>query len=253
MKDIQTIAKAFLEAAESGGVPEQWADSISAEEGFAIQIAVQALRDGKGDRRIGWKVAATNPVIQRQLGVTEPAFGSLRESKKYRSGHGLSVAGLAKPHVECELCFELDESINRAATLEDVAASVKRCFPAFEIIEKRVPISRFAAAMADNAEHTAIVLGEPIDARTITAYDKVVCNLRLNGEEVGSATGAAVLGNPLNSILWLKERLARYAQTLPAGSLIMTGSFLRQFPISERDEFVAQFSDVGAVSVRGVS
>lgn len=250
--NITEVVDAFWAGRNDVGVPAGFANTLGAEDGFRVQIAVQNLHDGNGDARIGWKVAATNPAVQQQLGITEPAFGSLRSSRKYRTGHDLSLSGLVQPHAECEICFEINEDIVSAVTIDDARRAVSRCFPAFEIIEKRVPITDFGGAMADNAEHTAIVLGEGIRISDGTDFSKIECRLSVNGETIGSANGSAVLANPLNSILWLKQRLERYGVALKPGSLIMTGSFLRQQIIREGDRFVAEFSDIGSVEVHGV-
>lgn len=247
MEHIAAVAEEFFNLAPEGRIPDHWVDNLSMEEGFRVQIAVQEIHDSKGDARVGWKVAATNPVIQKQLGISEPAFGSLRKSRVYRPGP-LSLKNLRGPHAECELCFELGDGIEKAQSIADVANSVRTCHAAFEIIEKRVPIAQFNAAMADNAEHTAIVLGDAISAKALSDASAVTCELRVNNESIGKATGDAVLGHPLNSILWLKERLGRYGQTLKPGMLIMTGAFLRQQPIKSGDSFTASFEGVGAVT-----
>jgi len=247
MQQITSIAREFYELAARRSIPQHWAEGLTQDEGFRIQIAVQEIHDSKGDTRVGWKVAATNPAVQKQLGIDEPAFGSLRKSRIYHSGE-LRVGDMVKPHAECELCFELAEGIQAAGTLEQVATAVGRCWAAFEIIEKRVPITQFNAAMADNAEHTAIVLGGSISSARIADHSGVRCELTVNDESVGSASGEAVLGHPLNSILWLKERLRLYGEELQPGMLVMTGSFLRQQPIAVGDLFTASFDGIGSAT-----
>ncbi|AOH87217.1 hypothetical protein AWL63_23950 (plasmid) [Sphingomonas panacis] len=252
MSNIAEVAEAFWEARNAVGVPNRYANILDADDGFRVQILMQEFRDREGDMRIGWKVAATNPAVQQQLGITEPAFGSLRTSRNYPNGHELAIAELVQPHAECEICFEITADILSAETLDNARASVLKCFPAFELIEKRVPITDFGGAMADNAEHTAIVLGKGIPIPADLDFSKVECRLEVDGETVGSADGSAVLGNPLNSLLWLKERLKRYDAKLVPGSLIMTGSFLRQQPIHAGDRFVAHFSGIGSVEFSAV-
>ncbi|TCQ99068.1 fumarylacetoacetate hydrolase family protein [Neorhizobium sp. JUb45] len=252
MSNINELVDVFWAGRSKVGVPAGLENKLGAEEGFRVQIGVQNLYDGNGDPRVGWKVAATNPAVQQQLGITEPAFGSLRRSRSYKSGHDLSLSNLVKPHGECELCFEINENISSATTIDDARRAVSKCFPAFEMIEKRVPITDFGGAMADNAEHTAIVLGKGIAIPADIDFSKVECRLSVNGETIGTANGTAVLGNPLNSILWLKQRLELYGVALQPGSLIMTGSFLRQQPIAVGDRFVAEFSGIGSVEVHGV-
>jgi 2-keto-4-pentenoate hydratase len=58
-----------------------------------------------------------------------------------------------------------------------------------------------------------------------------------------------VLGNPMNSIRWLAEKLGQYGRALRPGDIIMTGSFVRQFPLQAGDIAVAEFSGIGRVEV----
>lgn len=252
MSKIVEVTDAFWRGRQIAGVPAEYVNKIDTEQGFRIQIAMQKRFDMAGDVRIGWKVAATNPAVQQQLGVKEPAFGSLRRTRSYQSGHDLAITSLVQPHAECEICFELNDRVLTAVTLDDAYAAVAKCYPAFEIIEKRVPISDFGGAMADNAEHTAIVLGKGVDVPAGFDFSTVECRLELDGKLIGSAPGSAVLGNPLNSILWLKQRLKRYEVVLEPGSLVMTGSFLRQQPITDGSSFTARFSGIGSVEMQGV-
>jgi 2-keto-4-pentenoate hydratase len=80
--------------------------------------------------------------------------------------------------------------------------------------------------------------------------DKVETRVQLNGKEVASGLGSAVLGNPLNSVQWLAEKLGRHGRALRPGDIIMTGSFVRQFPLQAGDIAVAEFSGIGRVEVR---
>lgn len=251
MSQLHSMTDAFWNGRNTVGVPPGWEQKISAEDGFRIQIGVQDRHTMEGDARIGWKVAATSPAVQQQLGLNEPAFGSLRRSRNFQDGYQMSVTAHVQPHAECELCFEIDDSVAEARSPDDIRAGIVRCFPAFELIEKRIPVSEFGAAMADNAEHTAIVLGKPIDDLDAMDFATVRCTLFEDDREVGTASGDAVLGDPLNSIWWLKKRLEQYGQVLPSGSLIMTGSFMRQHLIRPGTKLTARFSGVGTVSVFG--
>ena len=56
-----------------------------------------------------------------------------------------------------------------------------------------------------------------------------------------------MLGNPLNSVVWLAAKLAEFGRSLKAGEIIMSGSFTRQFPIRPGDTISCAFSGIGAV------
>lgn len=247
MSDVVQAVADFWSALKAAQVPETWRGRLSGEEGYRVQLAIQERHDAEGDLRIGWKVAATSPEVQRQLGLSEPAFGSIRQSRRYEAGHRLDVAGLVMPHAESELCFQVNRNISSVRSREDVRFAIDRCYPSFEISEKRVPISDFGMCMADNAEHTAIILGEPINDIVGIDFRNVECRLSVDHEVVGTAKGGAVFGDPLNSIFWLKERLEAYGEALRPGMVVMTGSFIRQIPILAGQRFSLEFTGVGNV------
>ena len=58
-----------------------------------------------------------------------------------------------------------------------------------------------------------------------------------------------MLGNPLNSVRWLAEKLGQHGRRLRPGDIVMTGSFVRQFPLSPGDVAEADFSGLGRVEV----
>jgi 2-keto-4-pentenoate hydratase len=253
MTNKQKWINSFWQAAwNSTPTPSEWNGQLSYADGLAVQLAVGDLYEAHGIRRFGWKVAATNKAVQEQLGVSEPAFGSIMERNVQWTGASLSVGLLVKPHIECELAFRLNEKIATAKTIDDVRESISVVYPAFEYVEKRVPMNELGVAMADNAEHTGIVLGRPIVPLAGLDYSNVHCEQSRNGESVASGVGEAVLGNPLNSILWLKNALEKHQRALKAGEVVMTGSFVRQLPIFPGDSIRAEFNGIGVVDIQTV-
>jgi 2-keto-4-pentenoate hydratase len=78
---------------------------------------------------------------------------------------------------------------------------------------------------------------------------QVTARVQLNGREVATGLGSAVLDNPLNSIKWLAQKLGEYGRSLRPGDIVMTGSFVRQFPLHPGDAAIAEFSGIGCVEV----
>jgi 2-keto-4-pentenoate hydratase len=132
------------------------------------------------------------------------------------------------------------------------AAAVRRAidavYPALEIIETRGDFTaQIALAMADNAQQKTVVLGGPM-ALADLAPEGVAATVRINGEVVATGRGDAVLGNPLNSVIWLARKLAEFGRAIEAGEIIMSGSFTRQFPIAPGDRVEVEFAGVGKVA-----
>ena len=56
-----------------------------------------------------------------------------------------------------------------------------------------------------------------------------------NGQLAGAGAGAAVLGNPVQSVAWLANRLADYGISLKAGEVILSGTPTAAVPVEAGD------------------
>ena len=226
--------------------PRAWFDRLSLDDAYRIQIA---LIDRRGERRVGWKVGLTARAIQQQFGVHEPVFGCLLADGRLDSGHAFRRDELIEPGFENELCIVMGSDLGPDATQVDVAAAVARVHPAFEIIETRGDLTRqLALALADNAQQKAFVIGPAVECAALPELDEVTVSVRINGTEVATADGSAVLGHPYNSIAWLAAKLGQFGEKVSAGDYIMSGSFTRQFPLNRGDGIEAAFAGIGAVT-----
>jgi 2-keto-4-pentenoate hydratase len=248
--DEREIAAATdeFEAARIRGeyFPKAWFDRLSLDDAYRIQLALVARR---GARRVGWKVGLTSAAIQQQFQVHEPVFGCLLAAGKLESGHEFRRAALIEPGFENELCIVMGSDLEPGATRDEVAAAVGRIHPAFEIIETRGNLTeQLALALADNAQQEAFVLGPGAERAALPELDRVTVSVRINGREVATADGSAVLGHPYNSVAWLAGKLAQFGERVRAGDFIMSGSFTRQFPLAQGDRIEAVFAGIGAVS-----
>src|SRR4051794_6911321 len=236
--------EAFWQARQRGEyAPTAYYDRLHIDDAHRVQLGLIARRVAQGERQIGWKVGLTAKAIQQQFGFHEPVFGCVLETVP--SGHIFPAGSLIKPGFECELCMRLDRDLPPGADLPAARAAVGVVYPALEIIETRVPMTQIPCAMADNAQQKTCVLGAP--APLPASPETVLCTVRINGEEAATGTGDAVLGNPLNSLVWLAGKLASYGRSLRAGEIVMAGSFTRQFPIAPGDSIQVAFAGVGVV------
>jgi 2-keto-4-pentenoate hydratase len=251
--DRSEIAAAVqeFEAAQARGeyFPRAWFDRLTLDDAYRILLARIGRRRGEGARRIGWKIGLTEQVIQQQFGLHEPVFGCLRAEGLVRSGHVFRRDALIEPGFENELCIVLDRDLPANATRADVAAAVGRVHPAFEIIETRGDLSgQLALAVTDNGQQKAFVLGAAVSQDALPELSGVRVRVRINGAEVATASGDAVLGHPYNSVVWLASKLAQFGERVSAGDYIMSGSFTRQFPLGRGDRIEAMFDGIGEVA-----
>lgn len=240
-----SLIDAFWQARQQGSyLPPAYFSKLSIDQSYHVQLGLIERRCTAGERQIGWKVGLTAPAIQQQFGFHEPVFGCVLDSKP--SGHVFAPAELIVPGFENELCMRLRVDLAGTVDLEEARAAIDMVYPSLEIIETRGPFTeQIALALADNAQQKTVVLGPsaqlPDDLRAIEA------RVSINGQQVAVGTGDAVLGNPLQSIVWLAAKLGAYGRRLKAGEIVMTGSFTRQFPITAGDTIETVFSDLGAV------
>jgi 2-keto-4-pentenoate hydratase len=104
-------------------------------------------------------------------------------------------------------------------------------------------------SMADNAQQKAFVTGpaSPHDSRQSLAEAGVL--VKINDEQVANASGEEVMGSPVNSVVWLANKLGEFGLALEPGMRVMSGSFTRQFAVKRGDQVAARFTPFGEVRV----
>ena len=96
---------------------------------------------------------------------------------------------------------------------------------------------------------TLVTLGSLMRPDPTARLDQVIARVMLNDSEIAVGTGDAVLGNPPNSMVWLARQLTEFGRSIRPGDIVMTGSFVRQFPLAPGDHAEADFSGIGRVTV----
>ena len=223
------------------------------EAGYAVQQINTEHWLRAGRRVSGHKVGLTNPAVQEQLGMDEPIWGALYADRCRTDGDDLGGARLIEPRVEVEVAVVLGVDLDKGQhTVADVISATTFVLPAFEIVDSRIAgwdITNFDM-IADNAAAGLYVLGTRPVPLTAVDLRRVEMRLAVNGEDAAAGSGAACLGNPLNSVLWLADAMCDLGTPLRAGETIMTGSLCPMQPIAPGDELHAEIEGVGAVSAR---
>jgi 2-keto-4-pentenoate hydratase len=244
--DEQAAIDSFWAARQRGVYfPTEWFDRLSLDEAYRIQLGLIDRRCAQGERHIGWKVGLTAKPIQEQFGFHEPVFGCILESQP--SGHLFRRDQLIKPGFETELCLRINRDLAGDIGMAEARKAVEAIYPSLEIIETRGDFTaQIAVALADNAQQKTIILGDPVPLGNLQ-LERAVATVQINGKTVATGTGDAVLGDPLNSVIWLARKLPEFGRAIRAGDLIMSGSFTRQFPIDPGGRIHADFSGIGEV------
>jgi 2-oxopent-4-enoate/cis-2-oxohex-4-enoate hydratase len=70
-----------------------------------------------------------------------------------------------------------------------------------------------------------------------------------NGSVVSTGAGAACLGNPVNAIVWLVNKLGEFGVSLAAGELILSGALGPVSPVVAGDHVTVEIGRMGPVNV----
>lgn len=76
--------------------------------------------------------------------------------------------------------------------------------------------------------------------------------LKINGEVKAEGTGSAVLGNPLETIVFLANELGAKGISIPADVPIMTGGMTSAVPVKAEDLIEVNYSTLGKISVKAM-
>ena len=203
----------------------------------------------------GHKVALTTKASRDHLGVHEPCYGHILSTCVYENNADVPIGNLTSPHIEAEVAFVLGQDLRGpGVTPVDVMRATLGVVPSLELVDLKVQGEGISATdvIVHNALHGGLVVGSrlcPLDGLDLQ-YEGVT--VELNGELHGSGTGFEVMGNPINPVVWLVNKLAEFGEYLRAGETIISGSMVTPAELKPGDSVIATYSRMGRVGARFV-
>ena len=239
-------------------IPEvlEHAPDLSVLDAYHTQAARMARHVAKGDRIIGYKAALTSKAMQRQVGIDEPILGTLLGSRTFSEDSSLSLGAFMVPTLEPEVAVVLkDDLTGPGVTPLDAMAAVQGYLPAVEIGDIRTGdnVRSLQQTILCNTFNGGHIFGAPLAAPGGIDLRREGMALYVNGEVAGTATAAEVLGDPINSVVFMANKLGEIGQGLKAGMVLMTGSIVASIKLKAGDEVFAAFTRLGEVRVRCVA
>lgn len=223
-------------------------------DGYRIQAALIDRLLPPGSRRVGFKVACTNPIAQQALAVDRPLFGRLLAHAVHGDGAVLTAADFTHRVIESEFAFRIGRDVTRRPdghTVATVADCIDAVIPAIEVVDHRFVSWTVGAPQvaADNAIHGCWVRGGAVTDWRHLDLAAATVRVHRNGELASTGSGAAVLGHPLEVMRFLADELPRFGLDLRAGDLVTTGVTTDVFEAVAGDSLLAEFEGVGTVAV----
>ncbi len=208
-----------------------------------------------GGSAIGYKIACTNEIAQRQLHVDSPFFGRLLSATTHRSPARISSADYFMRVMEAEFAFRMARDLPASGTpwtRAQVDDAVEGVMAGIEVVDSRFDSWTTVGTpslIADNACHAAWIRGPLVtDWRGIDLAAQKV-RLIINGSLKDEGSGAAVLGHPLNALTWLANALNARGLGLRAGDCITTGVTTDIYLAGAGDRVTADFGSLGSVEL----
>ena len=227
----------------------------SIKEAYAIQNELKILYLSLNNNyTLGKKVGCTNALAQKQLNINEPFYGNLFSKFSDISGCKLKSSKFFKPYVESEISLRLKDDINvndAPFCFEDSVDLFDNIFPSIEIIDLRFE-KNINEIGVKNLISSNGVSDYYIQSLNTFALDQIDLNnhevkLFFNDKIIANGNTNLVLKNPLNSAIWLLNKLADIGEPMLKGQIITTGSCTGAIKAEINTLIKADFGILGVV------
>lgn len=255
MPDIKKLADEIYEAEKTGAPIQPLTErhpELTAADAYAVQLKYAARRMDDGAVVKGKKIGLTSKAMQEMLGVDQPDYGHIFDDMIYKAGEKIDVGRFIQPRIEFEIAFVLKTDIDAEnITVDNAADYIDYAVPAAELIDSRIADwqIKFEDTVSDNGSSAGALLGEKqlkLDDIDLPAERMEIFK---NGMKIDEGYGSAVLGNPLEAVVWLAKSLGEYDIRLEKGEVVLAGSLTKAMDVAAGDVFEAHFENLGSVKV----
>jgi 2-oxo-3-hexenedioate decarboxylase len=225
MVEITKLAKTVDDAARKARAIPQLSENTkyALDDAYDIQAAAIQRRLDRGEKRNGMKMGFTSRAKMIQMGLNDMIWGRLTDRMVVEDGGAISLKNYVHPRVEPEIAFLLKRPLGYPCTAADALAAVDGVAPAMEIIDSRYKNFKFSLedVVADNASSSSFVVGPW--HRPDTDLDNLGMVMEFNGRPVQIGSSAAILGQPVRSLVSAARLTTEAGERLEAGWIVMAG------------------------------
>ena len=252
---IDALADEVLSLNDSGRIVAPFSErypGLDALTGYRAAARLHAARHARGWKLLGRKIGFTNRTLWPRYGVYEPMWGALYDRTVIFAPDDratVSLAGLAQPRIEPEICFGLKAAPPVTNDPNALLGAIEWVAHSVEIVQCHHPDwkLKMADCTADNGLHGRLVVGTPVPVRDLpdlaARLPALKVELRRGAAAVDRGTGANVLGSPLEALAFLVEVLSRQvdAPPLAAGEIVSTGTLTDAHPVAPGETWSTAF------------
>lgn len=224
-----------------------------------------------GERVVGVKMGFTSKAKMAQMGVDDVIWGILTDAMAVPGATGeggttgprpYDLSGLIQPKVEPEIVFRLGRRVENA---DGVESAVDAVAVGYEILDSRFEGYKFTLpdVVADNASAAGFGVGEWHAVTTKAAQgaqavsvpprpdiSDLPVTLAVDGQPARTASSAAILGDPWESLRAAARLATQAGLALEAGWIVLAGGITEAVPLTPGAVVTVTAETLGAAELR---
>jgi len=203
---------------------------------------------------IGFKVGATNKKIMKILNAKEPFFSyifkeqTIKNNKKFK---------LIPNHLglELEIAYKINKKIFNKNIIrkKQLKPYILAMAPAFEFVGFRQKINKpdkVGRAIIDFGLNVSFLKSSSKKIKNYFSFSSKTQIVNLKNNKIYMGHTKNVLGNPINSLFWLINKLKEKNISLKKNFWVSTGSTTPIIPVRKGDEFIGIIPSLGKVNTK---
>ncbi|MBL8649046.1 MAG: fumarylacetoacetate hydrolase family protein [Sphingopyxis sp.] len=247
--NIAAIAERLDTAMRDARAVPQLTEPLSLDQAYAVQAASLARRYARGERRVGVKMGFTSLAKMEQMGIGEVIWGRLTDAMQVADDGSVPFARFVHPRIEPEIAFLLAADLPGEIGEAEAHAALAGIAPALELIDSRYENFRFSLSdvVADNSSSSAFVVG-PWQT-PFADLAELDFTMAIDDEAKQTGSSAAILGDPIRSLVRAARLAAAAGEPLKAGDIVMAGGATAAEALSPGNRVTLDVARLGSVSV----
>ena len=203
-------------------------------DGYDVQDALIALL---AEPVVGWKLGVGSAKLKAQTGIGRSIAGRVLKRHRYGAGASVPLPNAAPVTVEFEIAYVLGDTVSPHSPERPVWDWIAQTRVTFELVLSRFVDRRavgWPSFAADNVGFQALVIGPVIDPKDLPEVAASLA-VSVNGSERARAATGEDATDSLTAFGDLIAIARERRMTLPAGSIVSTGSVSLPFAMDEPD------------------
>jgi 2-oxo-3-hexenedioate decarboxylase len=232
--DVAALAATLDEATLGRRTTDRLTDTTDLDlpTAYRIQRAVIERRVARGEALVGVKMGFTSRAKMIQMGVDDVIWGLLTDAMLVEEGGVLDLSGHIHPRIEPEIAFLIGSPLSGTITPAEAVRAIAGIAVAYEVLDSRYANFDFTLAdvIADNASASGFGVGAWHDPASLDPSNLGLL-VEIDGRPVATGSSAAILGNPLRSLIAAARLAGEAGLELRPGWVVLAGAATAALPL----------------------